>query len=581
MLDSSDREFIRKEIQEALNPKEDKSNPKTKDPLTLNMKDVVTKIGDSANNIRKSKLGKGAIDALLYSNVITAAIANNSDILKALGKGTGKLLSSGAKLIKDNIRNKSIKNNAKSYPLVGSSAKMLPRNTEKLVSMNSTNYIMAKNAMFVGGKNYININMPTSKMSSFNLPMNVAEKLPDSRDKLNLPAGPVLEAKLIKNNKAQLLEAKTTNKLLGLMNNRMMLIVGGVLLAGAAITGLAAWLYDKFKKGKPSGNKIKSDNQIKLFEQQSRTPRTETVQAINNGINKEVKPTDVKEFNKMVTIGNTSYDTGLRSGYTAKSKEGSVYRAPFDMKIKSFKENNRKLGVINIIAEKRSAGIDKDIEIMNITNPVVYPEQIVKKNQPIGLIGPGGDIHIKDISKKDFDSYIEDIGKYAESENKESFDISEQDQANINGYFQTLSDYKKRQPDAEVNVDYSDKRYLEQQNKINDNRNKQAIETLQDAIDKGYNGTSLYGRWIPKDKLELELNKYKGNYNKSNKNAELGLQQSKKAAPNYDNRKPETQVKEEEKSNKITVNAPTNKVRSYGLSYPMDIAAANSNTFTV
>ena len=598
MLDSTDREFIRKEIKKLLRQDNGEVAAEKEKHVKKQVKQETMKtIAEMTSSIKKSQLGKGAINALVYSNPVTAALANNFDLISGVSKGVGKLTTSAIKALKQNISKKSnvTTNSNKQNSLLPTTQgkNKLPNNIQKFISNGSTNYVLAKNAMFVGGKNYININMPNNKYGSFGTNTNKHNELTSSivdakissQNRLNLPRGPVIEGKFTemstKISKSQLTEMKTTNKLLTVMNKRTMLIVGGVLLGVGAIAALASFIYNKFKIGKPAGTAVNASSQSNLFKQQSFNTKLDTINKINEGIQNEAIPTNIDKFNKITTIGDKSIDTGLRSGYTAQSKEGSVYRAPFDMKIKSFKENNRKLGVINIIAEKRSSGIDKDIEIMNITNPVVYPEQIVKKNQPIGLIGPGGNIHIKDISKKDFDEYINNINKYAQSQDKQQFDISDNDQQQINSYFNAMSYYKQMQPNKDVVVDKNSKKYIDEQNNINQNRNTQAIQTLQDAIDNNYNGTSLHGRWVPKEDLQTELNKYKSQYNKINKNAEIATSQSLKASPNNGPKIVKQQPQPETKPNNITISQGTNRTKCYGLSFPMDIAAANCDIFTV
>lgn len=626
MLDSTDKEFIRKEIEKSISKAVDdgqayqKIKGKNKkrfldlqgkvrkgdDSLAERMeferlkrmhklldrleesgvskgaKGVAAGVGAIGKGVANSQLGKGALNAFMYSNPVTAMIAMNSDLFKVagkglgmIGKGAGKLLGGIGDFAYQKFKKKDPKSQAQSL-ITSKKVPAIAAQPEKLIAMPGTrNYIMAKQAMFVGGKNYITIG--TGGFNSFT-PINGMDNqnLVINKKSLNLPDGPVIDM-ITKNNKAQLIEAKTTNKLLGAINKRALLIGAGVILAVAAIGGLAAFLYSQINKGKkPKGNSINPLNQIAKYKELSQSNFNDTREKIQSGINNESKITDMKEFNKFVTKGNNSYDTGIRSGYTAKSKEGSVYRAPFDLKIKSFKENNKKLGVINIIAEKISRGINKDIEIMNITNPVVYPEQIVKKNQPIGLIGPGGDIFIKDISKKDFEEYLNNVNALTESNDKAQFDFDEKTQSIINSNFDTMARQKQATPNSDAFSNNSNKAYLDQQEKIRNNNNRIARESLQRAIDEGYNGTTVNGRWIPKDKLQTELNKL-NDYSKNNKNAETGKQQAIKATPQNSNKVYKNDNTKVSSNNNVAVNPSKTRERHYGLSFPMDVAVANSD----
>ena len=88
----------------------------------------------------------------------------------------------------------------------------------------------------------------------------------------------------------------------------------------------------------------------------------------------------------------------------------------------------------------------------------------------------------------------------------------------------------------------------------------------------------LNGRFIPKQDLHRELNKYK----EINKNAEIARSQAIEANMKKPNSTRESTVKDTG-NNKLSINIkePTQTSRVYGLYQPMDIAASNSSQYTL
>ena len=134
----------------------------------------------TASAVRNSKLGSSLVSSMMMSNPLTAILYMNSDLIsgtargvgkigKALGKGAlgtagvlGKGLFSGASWIYSKLRKGSGSDNdddtTTGTSLIPGQPKRTIR-TGKANVMASTNYIMAKNAMLIGGKNYFYISL--------------------------------------------------------------------------------------------------------------------------------------------------------------------------------------------------------------------------------------------------------------------------------------------------------------------------------------------------------------------------------------------------------------------------------------
>lgn len=137
----------------------------------------------TASAVRNSKLGSSLVSSMMMSNPLTAILYMNSDLIsgtargagkiaKTLGKGAlgtagilGKGLFSGASFLYSLLRKPTA--TGATTPDGGSTTgtSLIPGQPKRSITtsktnvMASTNYIMAKNAMLIGGKNYFYISL--------------------------------------------------------------------------------------------------------------------------------------------------------------------------------------------------------------------------------------------------------------------------------------------------------------------------------------------------------------------------------------------------------------------------------------
>jgi hypothetical protein len=575
-------------------------------------------VKDTVNAVKSSKLGGSAVEALMYSNPITAALYMNKDLLKGVAGGitkgvkgvvggAGKVLGTGFKAAKQlggglwegtkevgkgifetgsyfYEKNKN-KYQAKKRALPGQKQSLLPNNKQSLlpapqnilapvggqkqISQNNvklllakdgTNYILTKTAIFMGGKNYLNVTAQPKKTSGGFLPGPSAPALPGP----NIPALPAPKLlpgpKSSKKKDDDVIEmtkgingiyeqTKKSNKLLDKLGKKQLLIAVGVLAAVASIAGLAVLISGFINKIKvPSTPKIDPTKQAESFREQANAPVEQVQNAIQEGINQEAHVGKAEKLNVVTPeswgkIG--SVPTPFTSGRQTKSKEGSVYRAPFNMKVIDVIENTKKLGTVNIIAEKVVPfGINHNIEIMNITNPQIFEGDYVSKGDPIGNVGPGGMIQIKDITPEDMDEYVEMINKFANDPNKQIYTITpeqlEKRQKNLERLSAAKGVFKNKTAETDTFWGLNDPLDTQANQYI---QSKKIVDVINQATKDNKNGTYIDSpisgkKWIDKkdfpEWLDVHSNLVKQyedtlpKYNQGNKTVEKAKQQAQK-----------------------------------------------------
>ena len=456
----------------------------------------------------------------MYSNPITALIAENSGLLKGLGKGvlsvgklglqaTGAVASGAGKLLgwgANKLYQKFRKGKGYFKDSNDSSVENMLEQKEKMNSFGGTNYISAQKATFIGGTNHIYLGGMSSASGMFQqkglletTKNRVSGFIGTANDKIggflgmnknaeligaaNIPLLPGPKKKdddvieMTKGTEGIYKEAKKSNKFLEILGKKQLLIVGGIVLAVGAIFALAKGMQLLTNKViKPSTPTTPNNISLTNFKNQTNTRLDDYKNNIQKAINQEAHIAKWDEFSKKVKIPGKrkSINSFIHAGYVAESTEGSVYRAPFNMKIIKWKVNNKKLGVINIIAEKIiPKGINKNIELMNIVEPIVFPGQIVNKGEPIGKVGPTGKIHIKDISREDMLDYINMINNYADDNNKQSFDMTEQQAARLNKTMQYFIKKGEKTKNTEFELSDSDLSAMERQELSEQKRQKE------------------------------------------------------------------------------------------------------------
>ena len=263
---------------------------------------------------------------------------------------------------------------------------------------------------------------------------------------------------LIKQNKEQNVSNKTLSEGLGglgktmttvkgfvdLIQSKQKLILAGVLVGVAALVGLAMWfqnggmskLFDNLF-GPNKGTKPTTSQDIySNVDQQFQRKQVDRLQDISKGIKTEAATGNIQEVKKSFYTSTNkdgtknSRETWLNSGYKINAKASQPYRAPFDLKIINWSANEQNPKGVDMEVERTDKILKKNSIIMNVENPTRVPGQTAKKGEIIGYVPSNGQIYIKDIDLKDFQSYKSMIDQYANRSNQEK--LSE---------IQAMSDY--------------------------------------------------------------------------------------------------------------------------------------------
>ena len=385
MLDNNDKHYIRDVIRQALEDAKSsspsannkvKGSKKNKKPNTIaerveheklrllksipeeslkTLSTITSTITSKVKDVANSQVSKGLYNAFMYSNPVTAFIAENAGLLNQLNVKLPKIKLPQNKPQAPKKLNLPAQQSQSSLLVKAKTSdnkNIMP--TNKFVSTGGTNYIMAKTALFSGGKNYITINingMPMGNYGRFTQnnstsTPDIIPKLTGPKSKLSLPDGPVIDAKLVSTAKGQLAEAKLTNKLLTSLNKRAVLITAGVLAGVGAILALGLWLKNnlpiqKFKDAmqKPTNSTKRMNNRTDNLIQNSSSlnmlnnntlggllklsdGKTKKVDQI--GFGKKFGQKDMKKLTELVdnkVITQNARALTLRSGVTASFKK--------------------------------------------------------------------------------------------------------------------------------------------------------------------------------------------------------------------------------------------------------------------
>lgn len=506
-------------------------------------------VGGVGSAVANSKLGKGLADALLYSNPITALIAQNMDLFKGVGNIGLQGLKLGGKAafgIASGLYK--LSRRPKAFPKSSSSSENLLTSKKA-----DNNYILTKSAMFVGGKNYLMLGTGLGNGiggGAFSALSGRQDLLEDRIGAPRLLTDKNSTAGVMKKGLEGINDKiKKSNKFLESLNKKNMLILGAILLGVAGITALAMFIANKLPKRNQQTPNVSSIAQANAFKDQSNQTLSDIQTKLNNATKNASHISSMDSFRKAIPLkdGTSQEILHTTSGMQAQSKEGDPYPSPYDIKVLDIIENVKKLGVVNIIAERTDNIKRNNIEIMNVVNPLVIPYDndntknkkfsCAKRGEIIGFVGPGGKIQIKDISNKDFKNYIADINKATESGDYTSRmpEITQERVDALNKQMSQLANTKEVLGSSTAGV--KNAAYAQQQKEFSETNNKLATEALRRAIDNDYNGTYINGRFIPKSELQNELNKYNANVTNAVENAK-----SNQTSPNN---KPKKQPKAE------------------------------------
>ena len=288
-LDDNDRQWIKDYVK--MTNKESSKSTSDKD-VEKSVENAITKffadsknMGKSAENfisklygsVSKSSLSSSIYKSAMYSNPLTALIANNAGILKGIGKGayalgkgalglgldaTQGLASNIAKMAKN--KNKSVANDQKlpaNKILESSKLKkydnIQPSHSIKITG--GTNYIATKKAIFNGGTNIINVSVNGRNVSGVFTPKLLTDK--NKIDDIGLSKKDkegALTAEVVKGIKDNSKQSKLTNKLLGKIDKRATLIGSTILLGAGALAVLTTQISAFLKNFKfPSLNDLR------------------------------------------------------------------------------------------------------------------------------------------------------------------------------------------------------------------------------------------------------------------------------------------------------------------------------------
>ena len=262
--------------------------------------DVADATSSTIKSTANSKLSQDLLKSVMYSNPITALIAENSGLLKGLGKGvlsvgklglqaTGAVASGAGKLLgwgANKLYQKFRKGKGYFKDSNDSSVENMLEQKEKMNSFGGTNYISAQKATFIGGTNHIYLGGMSGASGMFqqkglleNTKNRVSGFIGTAKDKMsgflgmnktagligaaNIPLLPGPKKKdddvieMTKGIDGIYKEAKKSNKFLEILGKKQLLIVGGIMLAVGAIFLLAKYLKEH---GLPNPQDLFNDN---------------------------------------------------------------------------------------------------------------------------------------------------------------------------------------------------------------------------------------------------------------------------------------------------------------------------------
>lgn len=382
-----------------------------------------------AQNTADSKFGKSAIASMMLSNPITALLYQNQDLLqgtsKILGKGIGGL-AKGVGKATFGIASYLYGKGKNKYKEPKSLRKLLPENTEgkitnilggknyitteKLTIRSSKNYIIAKQALFIGGKNTVMCGCGMSSgftkgLSPLGAIAGSAKMLSAKSDQSILPAGTQTllpnnlklpsnirnvtnknEIAMVKGIKDLAASAKLTAKLVGDIAKKFilipLLILGGAALIVQAIKALIPKLPIKDNADKH----YKKANELSSISGFSRNNDMDDLLSKHNnlltGINKEsnVVRSDLKSEG-LDTWWKPNTDVFTKSFNTGKM---TPVLAPWD-------------GIVNKVEVSKSGethkfriGVSKsnslaEVIFDGIIEPMVVPKQKIVRKQLLGM----------------------------------------------------------------------------------------------------------------------------------------------------------------------------------------------------
>ena len=382
-----------------------------------------------AQNTADSKLGKSAIASIMLSNPITALLYQNQDLLqgtsKILGKGIGGL-AKGVGKATFGIASYLYGKGKNKYKEPKSLRKLLPENndnkisnvlggknyitTEKLTSKSSKNYIIAKQALFIGGKNTIIMGGMSNGFTKSLLPLGAiagsAKMLGNTKsDQSILPAGTQTllpnnlklpsnirnvtnknEIAMVKGIKDLASSAKLTAKLVADVAKKVilipLLILGGAALIVQAIKGLIPKLPIKNNADKH----YKKANELSSISGFSRNNDMNDLLSKHNnlltGINKEsnVVKSDLKSegldtwWKPNTNVFTKLFNTGKMTPVLA-PWDGIVNKVEVS---KSGETHKFRIGV-------SKSNSTAEVIFDGIIEPMVVPKQKIVRKQLLGM----------------------------------------------------------------------------------------------------------------------------------------------------------------------------------------------------
>lgn len=399
----------------------------------------------TASAVRNSKLGSSLLSSMMMSNPLTAILYMNSDLIngtargvgkiaKTLGKGAlgtagvlGKGLFGGASWMYSKLRKSTADatdddNTTTGTSLIPGQPKRTIR-TGKTNVMASTNYIMAKNAMLIGGKNYFYISLGggfggglTGAMSGVThgagaiagatagaLSGTFTPLLPGPTDGTqpsfagggrrmrNVTPKDDTSKSIVKGITGMHEQAKKSNELQKEANKKIATIAGISLLAVAGIVALALALKNKSNiklpppKGPSAGDK--AQQVYKKFDDLTKQP---------NKVYEEIKASEIGKI-KNYKIAKTK--TGRQVQFKFEN-EGQLVPSPFDGIIKQVIPSGTRISSsidrefnITILVGKHKA--IKIIHHVMDADYFVFPSKEVQKGDIIGRTGKGKIITIE------------------------------------------------------------------------------------------------------------------------------------------------------------------------------------------
>lgn len=441
-------------------------------------------------------------------------------------------------------------------------------NTKLSTLHNGTNYIAAKQAIFLGGKNFINIVGGMGSSGIFSQKQAITDNTEDKSIKL-LPNRKKEKSDLVEMAKGIdgiYKSTKEATKLLGIINKKAVLISSLTLLGVAGIIGLATWIKTKLgfdtrkniNKNKNMVDKLVTTNAGNLNLSTSINTQAQKIETFKGNLGDYTKRLDYK-------IGKTDYskmaDFKNAPKYSINTEENTPIKAPWECVISQIFIDEETVSVTYkgyCYTNKKGA----PFVIAGLNPPPARAiGEHVKKGEYLGT-APKGKI---DIITGVGDEYIQD---YIEMSNLETAQGNEFAVNSWKNTPQKIQDKRSKAIDKSIKNASWWQGYWENADKLKTKVSEKVPFIKDGAQNLDKDGAAT--RTVAPIQLSTDVNK-------ANKNEQKALSNSNKISSPTENRKP---TKEMESRNIPNIQLPQNLGKDnikFGIQNYADLNIASNN----